>query len=750
MDEMLKDARFAHIPRDPAFKRIPKQERKVKIDKRFQSMFNDKKFKVKYTIDKRGRPMRNSSTENLRRYYELDSSNESGETSDEDSEGESLNKPVVRSKLNKNQSNKKEHDDADVKITERKVGKLKKEGNVENNSKKISSLQLSSNVQLEISEDDDEEEEDDKDNDSDFDGKGNDKLESNNQSFDEKLRSRLQDMSVDYARGEGIILSDSSSDEESSDDEEDEDDEEAIGWGQLDEDAERTDESTNRLAVCNMDWDRITARDLLVLLHSFVPKGGLILSVTIYPSEFGLQRLKEEEEKGPLELRAEDAVVANSDTDEDEKEKKKRIHRDDDEEEEGSEYQREKLRQYQLKRLRYFYAVVVCDSVSTADALYKECDGMEYESSASHLDLRFIPDDVTFDQEPKETCTELPNMTKYEPQLFITTALQQSKVRLTWDETDPRRNKINEKINAGKVEEIDDHDLKAYLATSSEGESSEEEESQEVAKKEKNMEMEVTWGFDLNEKVKKRMKDGKAEEMTPFQKYLERRKEKRKAKREEQLKKKQQQRKEQKESGDESEEGSVSEDDVPSDIDMNDEYFKEEFEKEEFAQAEKAKSKKKKNKKKKDGHESEDEESKKKKAELELLLMDEEDNKKHFSLKDILIEDSDSKKKKKKKNKKQLEEKSAEKKDDDFQINVQDQRFSAIFTSHLYNIDPADPHYKKTKGMEALRQEKLSRRTLDEELPRKKQKIETPEKKKDAELSLLVKNVKRKTQTLKK
>jgi hypothetical protein len=53
------------------------------------------------------------------------------------------------------------------------------------------------------------------------------------------------------------------------------------GWGELDHDAERTDEATNRLAVCHMDWDRIRASDLMVLFTSFLPQGGLILSVTV-------------------------------------------------------------------------------------------------------------------------------------------------------------------------------------------------------------------------------------------------------------------------------------------------------------------------------------------------------------------------------------------------------------------------------------------------------------------------------------
>lgn len=83
-DDILKDSRFAHLVDDPRYKYVPKSERKVKIDKRFQSMFKDKNFKVSYTIDKRGRPISKTSTEDLKKYYDLSTSSESDEDDDKD------------------------------------------------------------------------------------------------------------------------------------------------------------------------------------------------------------------------------------------------------------------------------------------------------------------------------------------------------------------------------------------------------------------------------------------------------------------------------------------------------------------------------------------------------------------------------------------------------------------------------------------------------------------------------------------
>ena len=74
-------------------------------------------------------------------------------------------------------------------------------------------------------------------------------------------------------------------------------------WGELDRDAETTEEETKRLAVCNMDWDRVGAADLYLVLSSFCPASGTVSSVQIFLSDFGKERLEEEARLGPAELR---------------------------------------------------------------------------------------------------------------------------------------------------------------------------------------------------------------------------------------------------------------------------------------------------------------------------------------------------------------------------------------------------------------------------------------------------------------
>lgn len=191
----MEDERFAHVDLDPKFRRIPKAERKVKIDKRFKSMFKDKQFKIKYTVDKRGRPVNHTSNEDLKRYYELDTDESSIESDSEAGK-------YVKVPSSDHESNTNSHNDLDVK-------------------------------------------------------------DQNDGSVSGKIKRKLQNLNIDYARGESTLLSESSSD----DDEDDTDEEDTVehAWGALDADAERSEEITKRLAACNMDWDRIRATDLMNL-----------------------------------------------------------------------------------------------------------------------------------------------------------------------------------------------------------------------------------------------------------------------------------------------------------------------------------------------------------------------------------------------------------------------------------------------------------------------------------------------------
>lgn len=219
------------------------------------------------------------------------------------------------------------------------------------------------------------------------------------------------------------------------------------------------------------------------------------------------------------------------------------------------------------------------------------------------------------------------------------------------------------------------------------------EEEEEKAKNKDDVELEVTWNTGAKEKVEKLVEEKQKsnEELTPFEQYLEKRKAKKKAKREEKKRKEEQ--------------NNDSEGSLPSDVDMNDEYFAEEL------KNSKSLSRKKEKKDNEDNSVSSDQEDERRKAELELLLMDQDENggKKHFNMKEIEENATMSKSKRKRlsKKKKSAQE---ETKNDDFEVDVKDPRFTALFTSHHFNIDPADPHYRKTKGTEALVGEKLKRR----------------------------------------
>ncbi|KAI6116084.1 hypothetical protein F5141DRAFT_1101024 [Pisolithus sp. B1] len=213
-------------------------------------------------------------------------------------------------------------------------------------------------------------------------------------------------------------------------------------------------QKTRRLAVVNMDWDHIRS----------------ILSVRVYPSEFGKKRIAKEEKEGPPQ------------------EVFKKPHERKDEVNErtvyeigsGEDYDEDALRAYQLERLRYYYAIVECDSVETATHIFNELEGTELERSANVFDLSFVPDDMTFEGDPRDEATELPNAL-YHPIEFSTDALRHSKVKLTWDEEDPERSRLTRCALSRK--DIEDADFRAYIASSSESADEHDDSDGKVSKK---------------------------------------------------------------------------------------------------------------------------------------------------------------------------------------------------------------------------------------------------------------------------
>nr|GMC93399.1 pre-rRNA-processing protein ESF1 [Ipomoea batatas] len=492
---------------------------------------------------------------------------------------------------------------------------------------------------------------------------------------------------------------------------------------------------THRLAVVNMDWGRVKAVDLYVLLSSFLPKGGQIKSVAVYPSEFGLKRMEEEAVHGPVGLFDEEKGKNKNSDDEDD-----------------DEIDNEKLRAYELSRLRYYYAVVECDSSTTADYLYKNCDGVEFERTSNKLDLRFIPDSIEFKHEARDVATEAPS--SYEGLDFHTRALQHSNIELTWDEDEPQRARsLKRKFNADQLAEME---LKEFLASDeSEADDDENDDDNEgkPAKKHKKQDMyrallqsgdgsdgsdkddhgdmEVTFNTGLEDLSKRILEKKDKQSESVWEAYLRKKKEKKKARKNR--------------SKDSSEDESSEDSDYQEHSDQPDDDF---FVEEPSA----SRNKEVKGKRAKKGKQDQEtaEEAEASKAELELLLADEngaDANVKGYNLK--------RRKSKDKKGKVIIDE------DKIPSVDYNDPRFSSLFTSPLFALDPTDPQFKRSAVY--VRQLAEKERKVDQEnvgrkeqsditrpqQPSKESKAEElPSRKEKHELSSLVKSIKMKSKQI--
>uniref|UniRef100_A0A8R7RCR9 NUC153 domain-containing protein n=1 Tax=Triticum urartu TaxID=4572 RepID=A0A8R7RCR9_TRIUA len=388
---------------------------------------------------------------------------------------------------------------------------------------------------------------------------------------------------------------------------------------------------------------------------------------------------------------------------------------DDGKEDSDLDYETEnnKLRTYELNKLRYYYAVVLCDSVATADHLYTTLDGTEFLKTANVFHLQFLDDSREFKYPARDVATEAP--LSYKAPDFETPALQRTKVKSTWDDDEPERKILMQKFKHefdgyGKyiasggsaseddVDDSNDESLPNGVAkrklTNEErlarllqqGNKSEEERTDDE-------DMEITFNMGLEDLSKRILERKSIETKTVWEMHQEKLKEKWKARKR-----------------------WSKDDDGYSDQYSADDFLDGEKSDEEVKPMKKPKVKAK--EKAKDKSREEHYEPEATKEELELLVaagQDAANGAKGYNIK--------HKTKKGKKGKDSVEDKVGE-------IDAsKDERFSPMFTSPLYALDPTDPQYKRSRATLVRKQAgKKGARvgTLDSEPPMEPQDDASP------------------------
>ncbi|TID26026.1 hypothetical protein E6O75_ATG03889 [Venturia nashicola] len=653
----ITDPRFSKLQTDPRFKLPSRKRTRTKLDKRFEGILKDEEFTRKASVDRYGRPIGGERGKGMERFYV---GSGSGDDSGEDgSEGE------------------------DDEIVKRELRRVEEEG--------------------------DGEDEDDEDE------------------SDEEVEMVELDEDAVF--------------------EEEEEQAEGIPMGEV----------SSRIACVNLDWDNIRSVDLMAVASSFAPPTGKILSVTVYPSEFGRERMEREELEGPpKELFQDNKKKENEDSeedsDEDSEEEDERVKNDLLKEDKGDELNSTALRAYQLDRLKYYYAIIHCSSDVVAKKLYEDMDGREYLSSANFFDLRFVPDEVTFDETPRDVCKEVPR--DYRPAEFVTEALTHSNVKLTWDADDKQRKEVQKRAFSRK--EIDENDLQAYIGSASESEESEEEaivdedpnsdmmsvtskstkadkrdllraalglpaEAVKSSKKDAssktkgpvgNMQVSFTPGLSAaaaTDPASKKMSsvfenDPRDIEETTMERYVRKERE-RKARRKERMKARREGRDPDLVGASDDEAAAPPPVQEEEEAGFDDPFFTDPL------NADKESKKARKAEKARLRAEKEANEAAEgtKREELELLMAGEDDSIRHFDMREIKRQEKAKKLKGKKKNKGKVETETAAE-GEAFKIDTQDPRFSALFESHEFAIDPSNPKFKKTEGMNALMEEGRKKR----------------------------------------
>jgi hypothetical protein len=510
-DKSLEDERFIAATNRPQFKKSGRKDKgggdlivgfdddqKIEIDERFASVLTDPRFRVDGDgkIDKYGREKKKNKSQaeaELSTFYKIKKDNEQHadeEKSSSSSDGDS--------EANSKQPSLSETDDEDESKSDQDKEKdsesLRNEEALDDPESRIAYLTALSRGEISVSSSDEDSSSSEDDDDSsvgssDSDSSGEDSM---------------------YGKAGVLDPSTRAAEEEAT---------------------EITFDPSPYLAVCNLDWKNIRAVDIMAVLSSFSPLGS-VKSVTIYPSDFGLEQLKKEQLMGPQGIWKKidrnnnnhkhtslDNDVDIVDIGENSSSDDESNHKSDDEDESSAsdnsiseenilesfdnfpsesaasqdgdtDFDPEKLRAYEASKLKYYFAVVEFANAEAADAAYKEVDGMEIGHSSSSFDLRSIPpsalNDVVKDREAHDKNTAIPS--NYTPPDFVVSALQQSSVKCTWDEGDSERQRLLTQYGMGNetwTAMTEGDDLKAYLASDVSSDESDNDSDDSSTKKEK-------------------------------------------------------------------------------------------------------------------------------------------------------------------------------------------------------------------------------------------------------------------------
>ena len=121
------------------------------------------------------------------------------------------------------------------------------------------------------------------------------------------------------------------------------------------------------------------------------------------------------------------------------------------------------MRKYEEKLLKYFYTVAEFADVAAADAVYDQCDGVQFEWSGPAMDLRFVPDEMKMDAPVRDSASSVPDEST--PPNLAPSTLKNCKLKLSRDADAPDRVVLMKRA-FGKHEE-GEANLKAYLAGAS-------------------------------------------------------------------------------------------------------------------------------------------------------------------------------------------------------------------------------------------------------------------------------------------